>query len=372
MTASIATSTTPTAATPVASSAAPNALTSLTSNFNSFLNLLLTQLKNQDPSSPMDANTFTTELVQFSSVEQQITTNSSLTSLIQATQGSEVIQATGVVGKQVTLNSRRSRCRTAPAASASRRRRPSRSTSRSPTAAAVDVRDASLTSTASANSWAWDGKDNSGTQLADGAYTATVTGNPPGGTATAVPFTVTGTATGVVNSNGAVRFAGRRGVGRFQQGGVGRQQLSAPGTFCPLVNPRVINPAQHGPAAGSRRWARGDGGVAGRVQGARGWPADRDGGGRRCDDADACLPRPSRWRWRADGAALRGHGFTGGWPGGRPARPFAYRARARAGRQPHLGRCVRGGSCAVAAGEGGSALGRLHRVRDLRSRGATG
>ena len=51
----------------------------------------------------MDTNTFTSELVQFSSVEQQITTNSSLTQLIQATQGSEVIQATGVVGKQVTL-----------------------------------------------------------------------------------------------------------------------------------------------------------------------------------------------------------------------------------------------------------------------------
>ena len=32
----------------------------------------MTQLKNQDPSSPMDANSFTTELVQFSGVEQQI------------------------------------------------------------------------------------------------------------------------------------------------------------------------------------------------------------------------------------------------------------------------------------------------------------
>ena len=68
-----------------------NALTTLSNNFNDFLSLLTTQLKNQDPSTPMDSNTFTSELVQFSSVEQQITTNSSLTSLIQATQGSEVI-----------------------------------------------------------------------------------------------------------------------------------------------------------------------------------------------------------------------------------------------------------------------------------------
>ncbi len=204
MTAAIATSTTPTAATPVASSAAPNALTSLTSNFNSFLNLLLTQLKNQDPSSPMDANTFTTELVQFSSVEQQITTNTSLTSLIQATQGSEVIQATGVVGKQVTLNSPQIPLQDGTGSLGFTTASAEPVNIKITNGSGVDVRDASLTSTAGANTWAWDGTDNSGTRLPDGAYTATVTGNPPGGTAAAVPFTVTGTATGVVNSNGAV------------------------------------------------------------------------------------------------------------------------------------------------------------------------
>ncbi|MEA2744100.1 MAG: flagellar basal-body rod modification protein FlgD [Acetobacteraceae bacterium] len=47
------------------------ALGSLNNNFSTFLTLLITQLKNQDPSSPMDSNQFTTELVQFSSVEQQ-------------------------------------------------------------------------------------------------------------------------------------------------------------------------------------------------------------------------------------------------------------------------------------------------------------
>ena len=59
---------------------APNPLASLSSNFSDFLNLLMTQLKNQDPTSPMDANSFTSELVEFSSVEQQINTNTSLTS----------------------------------------------------------------------------------------------------------------------------------------------------------------------------------------------------------------------------------------------------------------------------------------------------
>ena len=55
------------------------ALATLSGNFQNFLQMLMTQLKNQDPTSPMDTNQFTTELVQFSSVEQQISTNSNLT-----------------------------------------------------------------------------------------------------------------------------------------------------------------------------------------------------------------------------------------------------------------------------------------------------
>src|SRR3979409_1060536 len=65
------------------------ALDGLANNFTNFLSLLMTQLKNQDPSAPMDSNQFTTELVQFTSVEQQINTNSNLTQLIQLTQASQ-------------------------------------------------------------------------------------------------------------------------------------------------------------------------------------------------------------------------------------------------------------------------------------------
>ena len=55
----------------------------------------MTQLQHQDPTSPMDTNAFTSQLVQFSSVEQQINTNTSLTKLIEATQGGSVLQASG-------------------------------------------------------------------------------------------------------------------------------------------------------------------------------------------------------------------------------------------------------------------------------------
>src|SRR5271154_5399592 len=91
-----------TAATPAAST---DPLSSLSSNFGDFLNLLMTQLQNQDPTSPMDANSFTSELVEFSSVEQQINTNSNLTQLIQLTQASDVTQSSAILGKQVAVQS---------------------------------------------------------------------------------------------------------------------------------------------------------------------------------------------------------------------------------------------------------------------------
>lgn len=185
-------------------SSATNPLSSLTNNFNSFLNLLLTQLQNQDPSSPMDTNQFTSELVQFSEVEQQITTNGSLTTLIQATQGTETIQASGVVGKQVTINSPQLALQSGTGTLNFNTATAEPVSISLTNSSGVDVKDASLTSTAGNNSWTWNGTDNSGNTLPDGVYTATVTGGGSNATATAVPFTVTGTATGVTNSNGVV------------------------------------------------------------------------------------------------------------------------------------------------------------------------
>src|SRR5437763_13813440 len=102
------TTTTATAAAPAASPAAASpktSLSSLTSNFSDFLNLLMTQLKNQDPTSPMDTNAFTSQLVQYASVEQQINANSNLTKLIEATQSNAMLQSGSVVGKQAIVAS---------------------------------------------------------------------------------------------------------------------------------------------------------------------------------------------------------------------------------------------------------------------------
>lgn len=53
----------------------------LSTDFTMFLNMLTTQLKNQDPLNPMDSAEYSSQLAAFSSVEQQSKTNSLLTEL---------------------------------------------------------------------------------------------------------------------------------------------------------------------------------------------------------------------------------------------------------------------------------------------------
>lgn len=76
--------------------------TMLASNFETFLTLLTTQLKNQDPLSPVDSNQFTAQLTQMAGVEQQLLTNDLLTSLLDAQQTGGLGQATQYIGKEAT------------------------------------------------------------------------------------------------------------------------------------------------------------------------------------------------------------------------------------------------------------------------------
>jgi flagellar basal-body rod modification protein FlgD len=68
-------------------------------NYNEFLTLLVAQLKNQDPSNPTDPTQFVSQLASFSAVEQQLSTNEKLDSLL--TQSS-ISQAGSLIGKTVT------------------------------------------------------------------------------------------------------------------------------------------------------------------------------------------------------------------------------------------------------------------------------
>ena len=86
-----------------AAASANSAGSKLASNFDTFLTLLTTQLKNQDPTAPMDSNQFTQQLVQFSQVEQQIATNTNLASLLAQGQAQTAAYATSYLGKVVSV-----------------------------------------------------------------------------------------------------------------------------------------------------------------------------------------------------------------------------------------------------------------------------
>ncbi|MFN3932853.1 MAG: flagellar hook assembly protein FlgD [Brevundimonas sp.] len=74
----------------------------LASNFETFLTLLTTQLKNQDPLSPVDSNEFTAQLTQMAGVEQQLLTNELLQSLVSAQGGGGLADAATYIGKEAT------------------------------------------------------------------------------------------------------------------------------------------------------------------------------------------------------------------------------------------------------------------------------
>ncbi|MBA4785632.1 MAG: flagellar hook assembly protein FlgD [Rhizobiales bacterium] len=67
-------------------------------NYDSFLQLLIAQMKNQDPTDPMDAGQQMSQLASFSQVEQTIQTNSHLRSMLQA---EALTRAGDLVGKYV-------------------------------------------------------------------------------------------------------------------------------------------------------------------------------------------------------------------------------------------------------------------------------
>jgi flagellar basal-body rod modification protein FlgD len=210
MTVTAPTTTTPPATTPTTpasntvSSATSAGLDSLTSNFNTFLTLLTTQLQNQDPTAPLDSNQFTQQLVQMTGVEQQLNTNSLLQQVVSNTSGG-VSTAVSLIGKDIKATSDTANLTNGQA----------QWTYNLPSAAAdlkVQVLDANgnivdavapTDLTAGDKTFTWNGKDLTGAQLPNGGtYTLKVTALDATGAQIATTNFVQGIVTGVTQSNG--------------------------------------------------------------------------------------------------------------------------------------------------------------------------
>jgi flagellar basal-body rod modification protein FlgD len=71
-----------------------------TVDYNTFLQLLIAEMKNQDPTNPMDTSQYMSQFAQLSSVEQAMQTNTKLDSLLSS---QALSQADGLIGKNVSF-----------------------------------------------------------------------------------------------------------------------------------------------------------------------------------------------------------------------------------------------------------------------------
>jgi flagellar basal-body rod modification protein FlgD len=70
-----------------------------------FLTLMLAQLKNQDPTSPVDSNTFLTQLAQLSEVQGITSLNTNFSALSSSLTSNQALQASSLLGHQALVNS---------------------------------------------------------------------------------------------------------------------------------------------------------------------------------------------------------------------------------------------------------------------------
>jgi len=192
------TSTTSSSAAQTAAAANSAASQQIAGNFNEFLTLLTTQLQNQDPLDPLDTNQFTQELVEFSSVEQQLNTNTNLQTLISLQQTSEATSAMQLLGSNVTLSGTSATLASNSPATWSLN-------SPSPATGTVTITSSSgqvaYTQTVSLNSGAqtytWNGQGSNGTTWPAGQYTLSISATNANGQAVTVGTQVQGTVSSI-------------------------------------------------------------------------------------------------------------------------------------------------------------------------------
>ncbi len=159
-----------TAATTAPTTTINNGLASLADNYQTFLSLLTTQLKNQDPLSPLDTNQFTQQLTQMTGVEQQLLSNQLLQQLVSNNQAG-MTAGVALIGKQVTADTADTTLQGGQANWTYNLGADAASTTLQVVNSSGNVvwqGPATDSSTAGDHSFSWNGQDQSGVQLPDG------------------------------------------------------------------------------------------------------------------------------------------------------------------------------------------------------------
>ena len=186
----------------------------LSGDLNRFLTLLVTQLQNQDPLEPLDANQFTSQLVQFASVEQQINQNANLEKLLAAQTSSGLASSIGYLGTTVEGSGKALPLQDGSAQA-------TYTLGQSAADAVAIVRDSDgktvysgkVDGAAGKHVFQWDGVASDGRTVSDGTYSLEIVAKSKTGTAIPATQTWFGKVTGVGSgSSGAQLNIGDDGV----------------------------------------------------------------------------------------------------------------------------------------------------------------
>ncbi|GAK46489.1 flagellar hook capping protein [Tepidicaulis marinus] len=170
----------------------------LDTNFDTFLTLLTTQLRHQDPLNPLESNEFTQQLVQFSGVEQSIQTNRQLESLLAVAAATSSSQAVSYIGKEVDAVSNVAELKDGEASWIF-------GLAEEAETATLNILDANgatvytkeISGATGAQDFVWDGKNNDGVDQPDGFYIIDIEATNEDGEQVQYSSRITGTVTGV-------------------------------------------------------------------------------------------------------------------------------------------------------------------------------
>ena len=194
---------------PITSSTSPGGTTSVTGSStlgtDAFLQLLMTQLRYQDPLSPMDSTQFTAQLAQFSTLEQLTTVNSTLNNLLLTQMSATNLAATNLLGKTIKAAGDSVSVKAGSSSPISY------TLAQDAASVVLQIYDANgaLVKTmtkgaqpAGDQQVIWDATDDQGRTVADGTYKVKVTATNSKAESVGVTLYQTGTVTGVTYQNG--------------------------------------------------------------------------------------------------------------------------------------------------------------------------
>lgn len=176
-------------------------------DFNMFLRLMTTQMKNQDPLDPMKSSEYTQQLAQYSQVEQSVQQTNALKEILNRMSAQDMASAANYIGREASFDGAISSLDNA-GGSASWTytvARPAASVSATISDAnGRVVQQLTLNADATTGRVVWDGQTAGGTRAAGGPYSLTIAATDAAGNAVPVRVTATGIVKSVEMAGGQV------------------------------------------------------------------------------------------------------------------------------------------------------------------------